>query len=119
MTAGPTNGTPSGTAQSQRQRCTNSSPAVLQSVHYACSWSHACALEVCLCINCPHGIEGGPVTAQVLAWCEAGEWRCPACLGLCNCSGSGCQRKQRGMEPTDQLISEATYKGFRSVGAAL
>ena len=58
-------------------------------------------------------------SAQVLPLCEAGVWRCPSCLDLCNCSGRSCSRFQKGLEPTEQLHSEAVRQGFKSVRAAL
>jgi hypothetical protein len=51
----------------------------------------------------------------VLPLCARGEWRCPPCLGLCNCSGRACSRYQGGLEPTEQLKAEADAQGFKSV----
>ena len=56
-------------------------------------------------------------SAQVLPLCEEGVWRCPSCLDLCNCSGRSCSRFQKGLEPTEQLHSEAVRQGFKSVRA--
>jgi hypothetical protein len=52
---------------------------------------------------------------EVLKLCEAGEWRCPACLDLCNCSGRSCSRYQKGLDPTEQLHNEAVRQSFKSV----
>lgn len=52
---------------------------------------------------------------QVLPLCQEGKWRCPSCLDLCNCSGRTCSRFQKGLEPTEQLHSEAVNQGFKSV----
>jgi len=43
------------------------------------------------------------------------DWRCPCCRDLCNCSGVGCLRARRGLEPTNQLASEARAYGHPSV----
>lgn len=56
---------------------------------------------------------------KVLKLCEAGHWRCPACLDLCNCSGRSCSRFQKGLEPTDQLHNEAVRQNFKSVSVDL
>ena len=41
-------------------------------------------------------------------------WRCPCCLGLCNCSSVSCQRKLMGLKDTGPLEREARALGFLS-----
>ncbi|KAK9917271.1 hypothetical protein WJX75_002601 [Coccomyxa subellipsoidea] len=65
------------------------------------------------CGNCLW-LRMGQNLEEVLPLCEAGVWRCPSCLDLCNCSGRSCSRFQKGLEPTEQLHSEAVRQGFKS-----
>ncbi|BDA50698.1 hypothetical protein COCOBI_16-3740 [Coccomyxa sp. Obi] len=65
------------------------------------------------CGNCLW-LRMGQNLNEVLPLCEEGVWRCPSCLDLCNCSGRSCSRFQKGLEPTDQLHSEAVRQGFKS-----
>ena len=53
--------------------------------------------------------------ALAAARADGSGWRCPCCLGLCNCSAVSCQRKLCGLRDTGQLEHEARQFGFRSV----
>eukprot|EP00026_Physarum_polycephalum_P010515 Phypoly_transcript_10680.p1 GENE.Phypoly_transcript_10680~~Phypoly_transcript_10680.p1 ORF type:complete len:149 (-),score=16.55 Phypoly_transcript_10680:496-942(-) len=46
----------------------------------------------------------------------SGEWKCPKCLGICNCSF--CRRK-KGLTPTGILVQKARAAGFDSVDSYL
>ncbi len=46
-------------------------------------------------------------------------WKCPACRGICNCSGATCLRKSHGLRTTGQLVSEAHSLGYPSVSVAV
>ena len=43
------------------------------------------------------------------------DWRCPSCLGICNCSGRTCDRHNAGLGCTRILSAEAREQGYRSV----
>ena len=66
----------------------------------------------------------GPSVAacQVLPLCAAGQWLCPVCRGVCNCSGAGCLRLSRGWQKTGQLHHEVKdmryrYPAYKSVSS--
>eukprot|EP00887_Chlorella_sp_A99_P004571 scaffold4.g4571.t1 len=82
------------------------------------------------CSRC-HGVKrngyGGAwrgVWCGSCLWARMGEnidllnmdrWLCPCCRDICNCSGNNCQRVGRGLEVTNQLVSEAGHMGYTSV----
>ena len=55
------------------------------------------------------------LSEEAAARADGSGWRCPCCLGLCNCSAVSCQRKLCGLRDTGQLEHEARQFGFRSV----
>jgi hypothetical protein len=60
--------------------------------------------EVCL------DIRVGQVVEQLPA-----DWKCPVCLGFCNCSSPSCQRAKAGWMVTGLMHYEALPRGHRSV----
>ncbi|KAL3145912.1 hypothetical protein ABBQ38_015280 [Trebouxia sp. C0009 RCD-2024] len=100
----------------------------------ACTTCHFCRQKTvdqktyCPCYNSTKRIVGGKGRGF---WCgsclyirmgenihevrQRGQWRCPCCRDICNCSGANCLRARRNLAVTNQLIHEATKQGFKSV----
>ncbi|KAK9813744.1 hypothetical protein WJX73_006721 [Symbiochloris irregularis] len=75
-----------------------------------CSCGHGRGRWCANCLDIRMGQHLDEVNARPF-----GEWRCPCCLGLCNCSAPDCQRACALLAPTRQLYSEAQSLGYRSV----
>lgn len=68
-----------------------------------------CSLSWCVsCLDCRYGQDLAEVA-------HLADWACPVCLNFCNCSAPNCHRGRMGWLPTNQLVSEATGLGYRSV----
>ena len=68
-----------------------------------------CSLSWCVsCLDCRYGVDLDEVRGLA-------DWTCPVCLSICNCSAPNCHRGRMGWLPTNQLVSEASNLGYRSV----
>lgn len=87
----------------------NTLPCAFTRLHSTCGGHRLPALGLnllCQCLLC---------CRQVLPLCAKGEWFCPLCRDLCNCSRKDCLRVCRNLQATGQLIHEARKLGYRSV----
>ena len=67
----------------------------------------------------PHPASKEQIAAATAGWnpmarAARPDWICPACRGVCNCSGSGCVRARWGWRPTGALATKAGKMGYDS-----